>query len=501
MPLPQLEPLPAQLKIFSPIHIGTGEELDPFTYVIRDGFVLIIDTANWIYQFPDKSRLESILAAGDFAATRSFIAEHFDDRTSVINAVQVNSKKLLSIYQRAIKDRDAGKQVLIEPMIRNPLDAKPYIPGSAIKGAIRTAIANGVAMAAGVTSADAGPRGPDYNEKIFGRIQNDQMKWLKIGDVVLTDPSTVIMEAKEFSKNPSKPLTPKNFVEATIGSCNSDGSHEYPLSLRLAPFVLHGQKINPTSLIDVLNAFYLTKFDEEYRKFFTQPHATDVRRQMTHLTASVVGLGPNEALIRIGRFSHVECVTLDGVRKPRTRRGRDGRPLPYGTTRTLADGVLPFGWAKIAIDGIKGDTQSRPKVSQPKGQVPAEGVARISIGDISAALKKTLESLSQTQQKVTEAGESMPPTESTQEGRAAPPLTTPEPELTQLEKLMKALELIRSTDMGRLGTIIQKIDELETPDDKAAIARAIKDKLSPKAFKKHKRRDYLMSLIDGGRLF
>ena len=50
--------------------------------------------------------------------------------------------------------------------------------------------------------------------------------------------------------------------------------------------------------------------------------------------------------------------------------------------------------------------------------------------------------------------------------------------------------------MGRIGTVIQKIDTLETDAEKGEIAKAIRDKIGPKAFKKHKRKEYLIDLID-----
>jgi len=65
------------------------------------------------------------------------------------------------------------------------------------------------------------------------------------------------------------------------------------------------------------------------------------------------------------------------------------------------------------------------------------------------------------------------------------------------KRLIEELALIKPTDMGRIGTIIQKIEGLESDDDKIAVARAVRDKIGSKAYKKHKRRNYLESLISG----
>jgi len=46
-----------------------------------------------------------------------------------------------------------------------------------------------------------------------------------------------------------------------------------------------------------------------------------------------------------------------------------------------------------------------------------------------------------------------------------------------------------------LGTIIQKIESFETDEEKAEMAKAFRDHIGAKAFKKHKKREYLLNLI------
>lgn len=69
------------------------------------------------------------------------------------------------------------------------------------------------------------------------------------------------------------------------------------------------------------------------------------------------------------------------------------------------------------------------------------------------------------------------------------------PEST-LNKLLSELKMIKPIEKGRLGTIIQKIESLDTQDDKKKLAMAIRDKLGEKEFKKHKKREMLQELID-----
>ncbi|MCD6487299.1 MAG: type III-A CRISPR-associated RAMP protein Csm5 [Syntrophobacterales bacterium] len=364
--MPQLEKHRINLHLLTPLHVGTGQDVDPFSYVIEDGRLHFIDLIKWIDAFQDKNKLNKMVESDNFAAVRTFIVKHVSAKDFSIASISIDCPKLLGMYKRAIDNQDPRNQVLISPMMRNEVNMDAYIPGSSIKGAIRTAIANRFVDVARVTSSDVRrSRGnPDYNEKIFGRINNDPMKWLKIPDVSFGSDATVIIEAKEHSLNPDKSLTPKGFYEVAKGLSQTRSSVIKSLSLSLAPFEMHRQKIDAAFIIESLYKFYVPKYQEEYRKFYG---TENIQEMLEPVNQEINSMKTNEALIRIGHFSHVECVTLDKVRKPRTRRGRDSRPLPWGTTRTLANGLHPFGWVKIEFCDIKAETRIPPQ-SKSKGQ-------------------------------------------------------------------------------------------------------------------------------------
>lgn len=363
MPPTQLSHFKVNLHILSPIHVGTGQELDPFSFVIRDKQLCLIDLVKWMQEYPEKEELYSIMGSDDFVYVRTFIAEKLDISRAMLCSIPVDSQELLKTYQRAIQEKDPRNQVLINPMMRNEVTMEAFIPGSSIKGAIRTAIANQFVQTAGVTSGDSG-RGPsDYNQKIFGSINKDPMRWLKLSDVSLKESGTVIVEAKEYSMNPMKALTPKGHVEAAFNLCHMMKSVTYPIRFSMAPFRLHGKVVDPEFVVNSLYRFYVPKYEEEYTRFFRPQRATEIQKGIIPMNKAVAGLKTNESLIRIGHFSHVECVTLDEVRNPKTRRGRDGRSLPWGTTRTLANGIYPFGWAKLEFLDL--EAKPRPKRDWP----------------------------------------------------------------------------------------------------------------------------------------
>jgi CRISPR type III-A-associated RAMP protein Csm5 len=384
--MPQLKKHRINLHLLTPLHVGTGQDFDPFSYVIEGSRLHFIDLIKWMDAFQDKNTLNKMMESDNFAAVRTFIAKHISAKDFSIASISIDCPNLLSTYKRAIDNQDPRNQVLISPMMRNEVNMETYIPGSSIKGAIRTAIANRFVEVARVTSSDVRrSRGnPDYSEKIFGRINNDPMKWLKIPDVPLGSDATVIIEAKEHSLNSHKSLTPKGFYEVVMGLSQTRSAVIKPFSVSLAPFEIHRQKIDIEFIIESLYKFYVPKYQEEYGKFYS---AGNIREILEPVNQRINSMKTNETLIRIGHFSHVECVTLDKVRNPRTRKGRNGRPLPWGTTRTLANGLHPFGWVKIEFLGIEGLPRPALDFSEPPRKkdsviIPAasKGQKRTSLG-------------------------------------------------------------------------------------------------------------------------
>ena len=344
----QLELHKVKLHVLSPIHIGTEQELDPFSYVIRDNNLLLIDLIGWMEIYPEKEKLHGMMDSDNFAEIRTFIAERIDPECVTLGSIPVENAGLVSTYNTVIKTKNRRNQLLVHGMTRNEISQVAYIPGSSIKGAVRTAIANHFVEEARVTSRNM----RDYDEKIFGKINKDPMRNLKLSDVSLASFGSMIVEAEEYSLKEDKSKIPKGYKEVSANLCQRGEPVVYPLRLSMKPFPLHGQNVDVPFLIDALYRFYVPKYKEEYSKFYSSGHAEKIRREIAPMSLEIANLRTNETLIRIGHFSHVECITLDHVRKPRVPTGK-----PYGTTRTLANGLYPFGWAKLEFS----DLESSPR--------------------------------------------------------------------------------------------------------------------------------------------
>ena len=464
-----------RLHILSPVHVGSGQELDPFSYVIRNNKLLIIDLAKWIENYSDKETLYQKMDSDDYIDLRNYIAENFNDENAVLSTIDVKSSEVVRTYKKAVYDKTSRNQALINFMTRNEITKTPYLPGSSIKGAIRTAIANRFVISANIKSGDSYKS--KYNEKIFGKSTNDPMKNLKISDVSLDNFSTVIYEAREHSSKDSR--TPKGSYEAAVSFCHTDTPVVYPLNITLKPFDLHGETVDIRFLIDSLHRFYMPKFIEEYEKFYKDESYKDIQRAIAPLNMEALRLKTNEAFIRIGHFSHVECVTLDKVRSPKTRKGRDGKPLPWGQTRTLANGIYPFGWTKIEFLNL--ESKSRDKEKWP-----------FSVEEIKNFIKK--------QEKTNKEKDKPAAIKNTLEKEGVGAKTEQQSKTkTPLEKMLDRLNMLKNTEAGRIkGEIVNNMEkELKTVEERVKIAKAIKDKLDKNAFKRidKKANGYLSGLI------
>lgn len=128
------------------------------------------------------------------------------------------------------------------------------------------------------------------------------------------------------------------------------------------------------NLFNWLNVFYRPKYLQELNTFYRQPHLRRVEEELKQITEIVKSSSDNtnglSALVRVGHYSHIECVTLDKYSSPKFQKG-------YGKTRTLAEGLVPFGWILLtAEEGYLVPKQKKQAPAQSnQDQVMTEEVA------------------------------------------------------------------------------------------------------------------------------
>ena len=138
----KIEPLTA-------VHIGTGERLLPIDYVLkapenseRKNYVKfsserIIDSILKSGSPKQKQELQRVSDENNINSLASFFQKYFylgiDYDSRITNG-------FLNLYSQKIKSGLFENSLAVNQMLHH--GAKPYIPGSSIKGAVRTAILN-----------------------------------------------------------------------------------------------------------------------------------------------------------------------------------------------------------------------------------------------------------------------------------------------------------------------------------------------------------------------
>jgi len=148
-----------RLKVKTPTAIGTGESYTLFSYAVKDGKLLIINF---------KKLIEKLKASGKLSEFKRLLK----------NFTPFDIVKLQKFYSQVVSPEEASAILKLEPEVaeyfrgkftklnellrkrdyrsyfnelgaaevreafKNPLTGKPYIPGSSLKGAIRTSLLN-----------------------------------------------------------------------------------------------------------------------------------------------------------------------------------------------------------------------------------------------------------------------------------------------------------------------------------------------------------------------
>ncbi len=374
--------IPVKLETLSPVHIGSGQELDPFSYVIKENggsepILYFIDIALWIESRPNVADVTAYFASHNYAEVRKFLYERIEDPSRyALAAIPVKDTEIFETYKRVVLGAKPENRLLLDGAVKNPLSFGLIVPGSSVKGAIHTAILDYIDLNYGVNlkgkylkamkeAKDQGRRNINFSthKLVFGKPKESAFKALKITDFEAPPGDAYIVSAKEKSEKKGKQPTPKDNCEATR-SLLMDGRPFEMFGKMAVGFQRkkrgtltveknlevpkYGEEFDFKKICEVVNAFYRERFLKEWKRFYVLPHFEETAKALAPLKKMVEddAAWQNAMLLRLGHYSHIECVTITN-NAPFRRRGKKGL-YPYGTTRTLANGLYPFGWVRIS---------------------------------------------------------------------------------------------------------------------------------------------------------
>ena len=184
-------------EVLTPIHIGSGVVIEPYEYMISEDRLYKIDLAELLISLEDTEREEILgLLEKDILGFRGFIRNRVDLSRYSQFSVRVSSK-VSHLYEEKLDE--LKNQLLIGLFIRSL--NQPYIPGSSLKGALRTAV---------IFHLISGKTGEGFSDRLEGNIlgcldnrgfldpSSDPFRAIKIRDVSLEKDSTAIEEIETF---------------------------------------------------------------------------------------------------------------------------------------------------------------------------------------------------------------------------------------------------------------------------------------------------------------
>ena len=136
---------PFRISPITPFHIGNGTQYDPLNLIIKNGTAYFINQIEYIRYLmeKDKKKLDRNLEVSNIKQLHKFFAESFDPNAKDTFYFSYPVKKdICDTYAKNMENLQ--NQGFIQAFIRSTLNMQPYIPGSSIKGAIRTAILSNI---------------------------------------------------------------------------------------------------------------------------------------------------------------------------------------------------------------------------------------------------------------------------------------------------------------------------------------------------------------------
>lgn len=354
------DPFEYCLTASAPIHLGCDEVYEPMGFVMEEDRrqLVAFDPRTFFQELnpSDRRRLMDICRRGDLASLLE-IYNFFRHRQVSGRVVEV-CPGLVEHYRDtlSLKPSDARKlqQELNKFIIARTAflmeDGRPYIPGSAIKGVLRTAYLNHLAQFKKFPT----PRGHSAFrdlEKILldgGAFDTDPFRMLKVSDFLpVGEAATRIMYAVNEKKKSSRfqARGPFQILEVILPGTIFRGritlEKPHPQAGIRTPL---DHEILMKSAAD----FYRGENLREKQELI------EIGIQASHAPPPEAGVQ-----LRLGRHSGAEALTIEGHRIIKIMQAKGERPayLDQATTLWLAaeerrptkkDALQPFGWAVLA---------------------------------------------------------------------------------------------------------------------------------------------------------
>lgn len=403
----------------SPIHIGTGDSYEPTNYIIDDGTLYEFDTGGAMAALTaqDRTELDKITKGKPDTHMLKDVQRFFYSRREALKPWAVNAIPVLdgvaNLYASRVgqtaNQEKSGEQAInrleIDRTAYNPITRQPVLFGSSVKGAIRTALLNHLNKKETLPSQDANlfimenladhvrkqrereqkKLFPRLNKKLFqfrdGEFELDPMRLVQLSDATWDDknnlPSSQVIitvnkkkhnvvdengiekrsQAEEKNLNKLLECIPYWRYRTFTGQLNLQLVNSLPSSAK-TKLPSSSLCFTAQEIAKICSGFYIPILKSEMeemhnRGFVSGDWYKNIQGLLTKLTDKL--MKGDAFLLRVGRHSGAESVTINGVRHIFILKGD---PEYQQKTKTLwlaaqhkdqRTDLLPFGWVLVEI--------------------------------------------------------------------------------------------------------------------------------------------------------
>lgn len=363
-----------RLHVLTPIHIGCDDVYEPTSFVIDEKKKKLIefDPIKFISVLNQAQRDELIKTClqENLLLIYKFIRRSYNPRAGgreveIADGLIEHYKKVLQMS--TFEKREVINRFEMHKTAYNPLTRQPYIPGSSLKGAIRTAYLSDLAKKRNIK--DFRGKADDLETLLLDRVEgrdkipSDPFRMVKVSDLMPVNGvgTRIVYAINRKKKKSDKPtLAEKSSVYQIFEVILPGAVFEGILNIN-KPLNSSGIKhiVTAEDLLAALNAFYIPLLENEIRvlKEINVPTVTLINKINEKFKGKI---NKTAFFVSIGRHSGAEAVTIEGNRHIKIMQGKGKNPkyLDHTTTTWLSseepkpknnNGLLPFGWAVIEV--------------------------------------------------------------------------------------------------------------------------------------------------------
>lgn len=320
-----------------------GEEIEEEETAPAEAMLCRFDPVKAIRRLTQPQRREFDRSLSEGRLTAAFRTLRQAGEKEVVERIAVSEASQRELREAIDNPARRGE---VRPFVRGA--GQPIVPGSSIKGALRTAWASAqlppTVSAMGLTDRQAMQSALGIDP---GDTAKDPFRYLSVSDARLPEGVTRVDRA-EVVANSSRPATTRGIqmhYERMRARSDGTGQHAtFAFSIALdarGPF-------DRVGLVRTVSEFHWRIWTQEIERFYKGEQEA---RALNSLLPRPLDWSSN-LLLRLGRFGHFESKSLDRVRRgsfPQARppRSKIRDPGEWGNTRTVArtSGVpIPFGW-------------------------------------------------------------------------------------------------------------------------------------------------------------